>query len=128
LWSFGEEVYDILRSYLFIRERLRPYIDELAATAAQSGAPIIRPLFWEFSKDPLAWDIEDQFMFGPDILVAPVLEEGGRRRSVYLPAGTTWTDVWSGSTYDGECTVDSEAPLATIPVFARNGAERWFTE
>jgi alpha-D-xyloside xylohydrolase len=82
----------------------------------------MRPLFVDFPADERAWTVEDQMMFGPDVLVAPVLEAGARARSVYLPAGTRWTHVWSGRSYDGGSVVDEDAPLEQIPVYLREGA------
>jgi len=84
----------------------------------------------DFPDDLQAWDTEDQFMFGPDILVAPVLAEGVRERDVYLPvlggaeggAGLTWRDAWSGEEYDGATTVRAAAPLERIPVFLKAGS------
>ena len=69
--------------------------------------------------DPGAWEVEDQFMFGPDILVSPILSMDARSRSVYLPAGTRWRNAWTGATHEGGTTLDAEAPLEHIPVFLR---------
>lgn len=80
VWSFGEENYKILSKYLFIRERLRPYIRECMKAASETGAPVMRPLFFDFPEDPVCWETEDCYMFGPDLLVAPVMEEGARTR------------------------------------------------
>lgn len=75
VWSFGEENYKILSKYLFIRERLRPYIRECMKAASKTGAPVMRPLFFDFPEDPVCWETEDCYLFGPDLLVAPVMEE-----------------------------------------------------
>jgi len=125
VWSYGEEVYGICREHLFLRERLRPYIAERMAEAHEKGTPVIRPLFYDFPEDPEAWTVEDQFLFGPDVLVAPVLEAGARSRQVYLPAGCDWRDAWSGGTHDGGRCVMADAPLGRIPVFVRDGAPVW---
>lgn len=121
VWSFGEENYKILSKYLFIRERLRPYIRECMKAASETGAPVMRPLFFDFPEDPVCWETEDCYMFGPDLLVAPVMEEGARTRTVYLPAGTRWKDAYTGKTYEGGQTVETEAPLDIIPVMMREG-------
>lgn len=121
VWSFGEENYKILSKYLFIRERLRPYIRECMRAASETGAPVMRPLFFDFPEDPVCWETEDCYMFGPDLLVAPVMEEGARTRSLYLPAGTSWKDAYTGKTYEGGQTVQVEAPLDVIPVMMREG-------
>jgi alpha-D-xyloside xylohydrolase len=107
-----------------MRERLRPYLHEQLARAASDGLPAMRPLFVDFSDDERAWTVEDQFLFGPDVLVAPVLEAGARSRSVYLPAGAQWTHAWSGQIHDGGSTIGhQEAPLHEIPVYLRAGAD-----
>jgi alpha-D-xyloside xylohydrolase len=122
VWSFGEDNYEILTKYLFIRERLRPYIRACMKSASETGSPVMRPLFYDFPQDKECWNVEDAYMFGPDLLVAPVMEEGVRTRSVYLPAGATWTDASTKKTYDGGQTVTVPAPIDVIPVFLRDGA------
>jgi alpha-D-xyloside xylohydrolase len=122
VWSFGEEVYDILRKLLFLRERLRPYIHEQMQIASERGLPPMRPLFVDFPEDLLCESIEDQFMFGPEILVAPILCEGARQRNVYLPANVEWVDAWNKKTYSGGRWLDTPAPLETIPVFLKAGS------
>jgi hypothetical protein len=91
--------------------------------AHQKGAPPMRPLFFDFPQDPTSWAVEDQFMFGPDLLVAPVLFEGDRCRQVYLPDGATWTDAWSDQQFSGGQTITANAPLACIPLYLRDGAK-----
>ena len=76
VWSFGEDNYEILKKYLFIRERLRPYIRSCMEQASKTGAPVMRPLFFDFAEDKESWNVEDAYMFGPDLLVAPVMEAG----------------------------------------------------
>lgn len=83
----------------------------------------MRPLFFDFPADPTGYEIDDQFLFGPDILVAPVLEEGVRNREVYLPQGTSWTDACTGERYEGGCTVVAAAPLERISLFLCAGAQ-----
>ena len=122
VWSFGDEAYAIITEYLHLRERLRPYIMEQMASAHAQGAPPMRPLFFDFPDDETAWDVEDQFMFGPDLLVAPVLFEGARSRKVYLPAGALWTDAWSGEAKEGGRWITTDAPLARIPLYLRDHA------
>ena len=122
IWSYGDEVYGILRSYVLLRERLRPYLHEQAQETSLTGVPLMRPLFLEFPDDKRSWAIEDQFMFGPDLLVAPVLEQGATQRSVYLPSGAEWTDAWTGAPVSSGEVVLATAPLERIPIFLRNGA------
>ncbi|HEX6032995.1 MAG TPA: hypothetical protein VFY83_01130, partial [Anaerolineales bacterium] len=118
-WSYGEDVYNILEEFLFLRERLRPYIMEQARAASEKGSPPMRPLFFDFPKDEGSYKVEDQFMFGPDLLVAPVLHEGARSRQVYLPAGTTWKDAWTDEIFPGGQTITADAPLKRLPLYLR---------
>ncbi|WP_344095883.1 glycoside hydrolase family 31 protein [Microbacterium deminutum] len=120
-WSFGDHAYEIIAATIRLRERLRPYIHRQMAIASQTGLPPMRPLFVDFPDDAATWDVDDQFMFGPDILVAPVLHPGQRARPVYLPAGRTWTDAWTGQAMDGGQVVSIDAPLNRIPVFTTDG-------
>jgi alpha-D-xyloside xylohydrolase len=80
--------------------------------------PIMRGMFYEFPGDANCLDLKDQYMFGPDYLVAPVLEPGARSRSVYLPEGS-WEDVENGQVYEGGQRITVDAPLEKIPVFKR---------
>ena len=123
VWSFGEDNYEILKKYLFIRERLRPYIRECMKAASESGAPVMRPLFYDFPEDKDSWEIEDAYMFGSDLLVAPVMEEGVTERTVYLPKGATWKDAYTKKNYEGGQRVTVPAPIDIIPVFMRDGKE-----
>jgi alpha-D-xyloside xylohydrolase len=79
-------------------------------------------MFHEFPADPVAWDLADQYMYGPDLLVAPVIEPGARTRSVYLPAGAAWTDLHTGTEHQGGQWITADAPIERLPVFARDGA------
>lgn len=122
VWSYGEEAYEIFKKYMFIRESLKPYIAKTMEEAHKKGTPVIRPLFYDFPDDKNSWDIVDQYMFGPDILVAPILFEAIRSRSVYLPEGLEWRDVNSEEVYNGGQWVDCDAPLDIIPLFVKNNS------
>jgi alpha-D-xyloside xylohydrolase len=122
VWSYGEQAYGILAAHLRLRERLRPYLAELSEAAHRTGAPPMRPLFFDFPDDDRTWTVGDQFLLGPDVLVAPIAEAGVRARRVYLPAGTRWLDPTTGTLHDGGVTVEAPAPLERIPVFVREGA------
>jgi alpha-D-xyloside xylohydrolase len=122
VWSFGDDAYGIIKEYMRLREGLRPYIKKQMTAASVTGLPLMRPLFVDFPSDMAAYDVEDQFMFGPDYLVAPVLDQDAVSRIVYLPAGSTWTDAWTGVVYEGGRRVEVSAPLAVIPVFTRGDA------
>ncbi|MCR4733566.1 MAG: family 31 glucosidase [Treponema sp.] len=135
IWSFGKmedgsDIYQILESWLRLRAELKPYIKEQMQTAHQKGAPVIRPLFYDFSDDELSWEVEDQYMFGPDILVCPVTEAGAKSRTVYLPPlpkGQMWVSLankdsslsFSGEKFEGGQTIVAQAPLSMMPVFKR---------
>lgn len=123
VWSYGEEAYEIFKKYMFIREKMKPYITTIMQEAHEKGTPVIRPLFYDFSNDKLCWDIEDQYMFGPDILVAPILYKGGTSRKVYLPEGAKWKDVNNGQILTGGQWINYDAPLEIIPVFLKNDAD-----
>ena len=121
LWSFGEPVYAILRDYAALRERLRPYVATLMRAAHETGDPLMRPMFYDVPDDPRCWTLDDQYMFGPDLLVAPVTVAGMRERSVYLPKGD-WVDAWTGTPAAGGTDIVCAVPLDRIPVFVRRGA------
>lgn len=123
VWSYGEEVYNICTKYMFMRERLKPYIKSLMQAAHEKGTPVMRTLFYEFPQDAKSWEVDDQYMFGPDLLVAPVMDAGLRQRPVYLPAGTQWKNVWTGEMLEGGQTVQVDAPLEVIPLFLRGGKD-----
>ena len=119
IWSYGDEVYGICKKYIRIRERLRSYTRAVMREAHETGAPVIRAMFYEFPGDPLCHDVTDAYMFGPDLLVAPVCHEGQTERQVYLPRGEIWTLLSDGTSYAGGQTVTVSAPLSVIPVFRR---------
>ncbi len=123
VWSFGEKAYEIISGLLFMRERLRPYVQRQMDIASETGVPPMRPLFFDFPEDGETWDIDDELLFGPDILVAPVAEHGARERVVYLPRGAQWTDVWNGEVLEGGTTVTAEAPLERIPIYLKDNAD-----
>lgn len=123
VWSFGEETYEILKKYLFLREKLRPYTRTLMAEAHEKGTPVMRTMFYEFPQDEACWESNYQYMFGSDILVAPITEKDMRQRTVYLPEGASWTYAHDGKTYTGGQSIVCEAPIETIPVFLRDGKQ-----
>jgi alpha-D-xyloside xylohydrolase len=122
IWAFGDEAYEIISDLLHLREGLRPYIMEQMNAAHQKGTPPMRPLFYDFPEDVTSWDVEDQFMFGPDLLVAPILFEGTASRKVYLPAGNSWRNPWDGESFNGGQWIMATAPLHQIPLYLRGDA------
>ena len=119
LWSFGEEAYEILKKYLFVRESLRPYTHQVMAEAHEEGKPVIRPMFYEFPEDEACYTLKDQYLYGSRYLVAPVLSAGARERQVYVPAGR-WRNVDTGEVLEsrGE-RITVPAPLDVMPVLER---------
>jgi alpha-D-xyloside xylohydrolase len=120
-WSFGDEAYEILRRWLALRERLRPYVMSTMRAAHAEGLPPMRPLFLNVPADPACWEIDDQFFLGDDLLVAPVVTEGATERRVYLPEGVAWRDAWTGEPLPGGQWLTAAAPLDRIPVYVRAG-------
>jgi alpha-glucosidase (family GH31 glycosyl hydrolase) len=120
-WGYGSEAEAIAKSYIGLRYRLLPYIYTLARETYDTGLPMVRPLFFIDPDDPLLADHSDAYMFGPSFLVAPVVVDGQRQKSVYLPRGT-WIDAWTDSVHTGGTAVLVEAPLDRMPLFARAGS------
>lgn len=123
IWSYGEENYKIFKKYIELREKMRPYIRRLMEESSETGAPVIRPLFYEFPEDKKAWETESEFLFGEKYLIAPVTEYMKREREVYLPKGAFWKEQHTGKTYEGGQMIIADAPLDVIPVFARKDEE-----
>ncbi|MFV0405966.1 MAG: TIM-barrel domain-containing protein [Propioniciclava sp.] len=122
LWSFGDHVYGVLARHIRIREALRPYTRALMTEAHQHGQPVMRGLFHEFPDDDACWSVTDEYLFGPDLLVCPVVQPHATNREVYLPAGVNWIDAQTASVHPGGGTVTALAPAGTIPVFIRDGS------
>lgn len=120
-WLFGKEVEDIVREYLSLRYTLMRYLYSLLYEASSRGTPIMRPLVLEFQDDPNTYTIDDQFLVGPFILIAPVLNPNVDTRQVYLPEGA-WIDYWSHRVIQGASIVTIDAPLDKMPIFLRSGA------
>lgn len=121
LWSYGEENFAIMQRWLGVRESLRPYIDALYDNAHRHGDPLMRPLFWHYPDEPQSWQTEDQYLFGEDLLVAPVMHAGQRQRDVWLPSGNAWVGL-DGERYQGGQRITAAAGLETIPLFIREGS------
>lgn len=121
IWSYGDDACDIFEKLIHLRGRMQGYITDTMALAHEKGQPVIRPIFYNAPDDPKAWDIDDEFFFGEDVLVCPVLYAGVTCRTVYLPTGSDWRDMHSGKVYPGGTTFEADAPIERIPVFARVG-------
>jgi alpha-glucosidase len=120
-WAHGPEVEAICKKYLELRMRLLPYIYTLAWQAHTRGQPIMRPLAFHYPADPNVWELGSQYLFGPDLLVAPVTQAGATHWSVYLPAGD-WYDFWTGERHAGGRAISVAVPLDTLPLFVRGGS------
>jgi alpha-D-xyloside xylohydrolase len=122
LWNYGPQVEHILTQYDTLRYRLLPYIYSAAWGVSKNGETLMRALPLEFSSDPRAREVRDQFMFGSALLINPVTTGGATQRPLYLPAGTNWVDFWTGKTLSGGQIITAEAPLDRIPMYARSGS------
>lgn len=122
VWSYGKQAQPILEKYLRLRYQLMPYIYSLGYIANQTGAPFMRGLFLDFPNDSNVTDIDNEYMFGPAFLVAPITEQGATTRSVYLPAGTDWYNFWTNQRIHGGQRITVAAPIDIIPLFVRAGA------
>lgn len=125
VWSYGEENYEIMVKFIRIREMMRDYTRSIMKEAHETGAPVMRALFYEFPLDAVCWDIKDAYMFGPDILVAPICHEKAMSRKVYLPAGTSFIHAGTGKQYEGGRWYEVEADIHTLPVFLREGRQEY---
>ena len=101
---------------------MRPYTRSLMEEAHEKGTPVMRTLFYMYPEDPLCWEVEDEYFYGPDVLAAPVLYAGAETRSVYLPGKEIWVEYATGKEYEGGQRIEAEAPLDTIPVFVRKSS------
>ncbi|HAU38682.1 MAG TPA: alpha-xylosidase [Phycisphaerales bacterium] len=120
-WHYGEEFTDEFRRAVEMKYRLMPYILAQAKQCSERGHPMVRPLFFEHPDDPTSWLIEDEYLFGRDLLVAPLMDEGARGRDVYLPPGP-WRDYQTGKAYDGARWHAIDASAVPVVVLARDGA------
>ena len=121
-WAFDKETEDINRKYIKLRYKLLPYLYDLMWKCEQTGSPIIRPLLFNYQNDIKTYEINDEFMFGDSILVAPVVEQGQRSRLVYLPDGDNWIDYWTKEEYKGGTYIIKDAPLDVCPIFIKSGS------
>ncbi|MCV2351468.1 glycoside hydrolase family 31 protein [Paucibacter sp. Y2R2-4] len=121
-WAFGPEFEAINRATIELRYRLLPHLYSLFEANERSGLPPMRPLWFAYPHDTQVSLIEDQFLLGADLLVAPVLQEGKLQRQVYFPKGDAWIDWWDGRRYEGGSLLTFKAPLNRLPLFIRAGA------
>lgn len=137
VWRFGDQgdkIYDTLIKFINLRYRLLPYLYSLAGWETHRDYTMFRNLAFDFRTDKKVYNIDDQFMLGPAIMVCPVtepmyyeknsevLEGTAQSRSVYLPSGCDWYDFWTGEKYNGGQTIKAEAPLEKIPLYIKAGS------
>ncbi len=122
IWCFGEENYETLKSLIQTRERLKPYTIKYMDIASKTGSPIMRPMFYDFYEDEVCFCLEDQYMYGEDILFAPIMEKGQVERKVYLPEGN-WISVIDKKVYTGKQWLDVHANLHEYIAFVKEGSD-----
>lgn len=120
-WAFGAEVEGICRKYINLRYMFLPYLYDLLWQGEKTGLPVMRPLFLEDQDDEETYELNDQFMVGDRLLVAPVLQQGQRCRAVYLSAGE-WIDYWTGEKHGGQQYVMKKTPLDVCPIYVKAGS------
>lgn len=121
IWRFDSEAQRILIEFDELRYRLLPYIYSVSWMVTNQGYTMMRPLVMDFPNDGLVLNIKDQFMFGPALLVNPVVDPGAEARNVYLPAGHIWYDFWTGKKYENAKTITANATLDTMPLYVKAG-------
>ncbi|AEB12551.1 TIM-barrel domain-containing protein [Marinithermus hydrothermalis] len=119
-YAFGAPWTHPMRQAIRFRYQLLPYTYTLAEEAHRTGAPLMRPLFYEFPEDETAYTLHDAFLYGPALLVAPITRPAQTHRAVYLPPGR-WQDWWTGEVLEGPRWIVAEAPLDAIPLYLREG-------
>ncbi|HEV2320197.1 MAG TPA: TIM-barrel domain-containing protein, partial [Verrucomicrobiae bacterium] len=122
MWRFDTNTENILIRYDRLRYHLIPYIYSIAWMVTSHGYTMMRPLVMDFRRDPRVYNIGDQYLFGPSVMVCPVTRAGAVKREVYLPAGSNWTDFWSGKKFAGGQAIETAAPIQTEPLFVRDGS------
>lgn len=120
-WSFGTAFEAVNKRTIELRYQLLPQIYNEMEAASRTGIPALRPLMLEYPGDANVTARDDQYLFGRDLLVAPVLVEAAQQRELYLPSGR-WFDYWTGVAHDGGRTIKQPVTLASLPIFVRAGA------
>ncbi|MCA1594075.1 MAG: glycoside hydrolase family 31 protein [Acidobacteria bacterium] len=121
-FAYGDEFTRINRQTIELRYKLLPYLYTLFHEHTETGAPVMRPLWFEYASDQRTYLLEDEYLVGRDLLVAPILTEGAVKRHVYFPKGDAWLDWWTGELHIGGTDADVDAPIDRLPLFARVGA------
>ena len=119
-WAFDSITEDIYRKYVKLRYKLIPYIYDNFYTGESDGLPLIRPLLLHYQDDIKTYEINDQFLCGKNIMVAPILEQGKKARIIYLPRGNKWIDYWTKEVYEGGQYIIKETPLDICPIYIKS--------
>jgi alpha-D-xyloside xylohydrolase len=122
MWRFDADTQKILIAYDQLRYHLLPYIYSVSWMVTDRNYTMMRPLVMDFRTDANVFNIPDQFLFGPALMACPVTKAGAAKRGVYLPAGTSWIDFWTGETYQGGQKIEAPSPIETMPLFVRAGS------
>lgn len=118
-WAFDSKTEAINRKYIKLRYTLIPYIYDMMYAASQNGAPLMRPLMFNYQEDDNTYEINDEFLCGDNLLVAPIVTQGSKARMVYLPKGDSWIDYWTQKEYEGGQYIIKEAPLDVCPLYVK---------
>jgi alpha-D-xyloside xylohydrolase len=119
-WAFDEEAVEVTRKFAHLKQKLMPYLMDTMRDVNATGAPMMRAMLVEFPEDRTCWNLDQQYMFGPDLLVAPVFNAHGTVE-FYLPAGT-WTNFFTGESIDGGLWVTESHGFDSLPLYVRAGS------
>lgn len=121
-WAFDYKTEEINRKYIKLRYKLIPYIYDMFRKCETTGAPIVRPLLFNYQNDKNTYQISDEFLCGDNILVSPVIEQGASKKLVYLPKGDRWIDYYTGEITDGGNYIIKDAPIDICPIYIKVGS------
>lgn len=119
-WVYGEPTLAIVREYLRLRYRLIPYLYTLAYDASETGIPLVRPLFWNDPSESRLWGVDDTFILGDALLIAPVLQEAAVTRQITVPQGL-WYDYWTDEEVQGLVDFEIDSPISRVPILVSAG-------
>lgn len=122
MWIMGDESYQIQKKFDELRYRLYPYIYSVAGDITLNGYTMMRPLLMDFASDKKVHAIYDQYMFGPAMMICPVLDAGVKSKNIYLPENAKWYDFWTNEQFEGGQSISRNTPLSSIPVMIRAGS------
>lgn len=120
-WAFDKNTEEIIKKYIQLRYKFIPYIYDLIQKESENGLPVIRPLFLDYENDPNTYNLNEEYLAGENILVAPVVAQGEKNKKVYLPQGK-WIDYWTGEEYKGKNYIIKSAPADILPIFIKKGS------